>query len=60
MGRGSKKTYVVTLYYHSNAYVEVQAHSEEEAIDEARSKVTNEQILDSLIEESQPDVEERP
>lgn len=53
-----RKAYGVTLYYHSSVYVEVEAASEKEAIDEARSKVTNEQVLESLIEESQPDVED--
>lgn len=53
-----KRTYGVTLYYHSSVYVEVEASSEEEAIDKARSEVTDGQVLEGLIEECQPDVEE--
>lgn len=55
-----KKAYGVTLYYHSSVYVEVEASSEEEALDKARSEVTDGQICssDNLIEECQPDVEE--
>lgn len=56
--KAKKKKYGVYLYYHSGVYVEVSAESEEKAIDKARSKVTDEQVLESLVEESQPDVEE--
>lgn len=58
MPKDKKKKYGVYLYYHSGVYVEVIAESEEKAIDKARSKVTDRQVLESLIEESQPDVEE--
>ena len=59
MPKKKKKTYGVTLYYHSSVYIEIEASSEEDAIDQVRSTVTNKQILDNLIEECQPDVEER-
>lgn len=50
--------YSVQLYYHSSATVEVDANNEKEAIERARERVTDEEILESLIEESSPDVEE--
>lgn len=47
----------VQLYYHSSATIEVDANNEQEAIEKARERVTDEEILESLIEESSPDVE---
>ena len=50
--------YSVQLYYHSNATIEVDANNEQEAIEKARERVTDEEILESLIEDDSPDVEE--
>ena len=49
--------YSVQLYYHSTATIEVEASNEQEAIEKARERVTDEEILESLIEISSPDVE---
>jgi hypothetical protein len=56
MPKNKKKKYGVTLYYHSSVYVEVSAEDEEKAVDEARSRVNDGQVLENLIEECQPDV----
>jgi hypothetical protein len=50
--------YKVQLYYHSSATIEVEANNEEEAIEKARMEVTEDEILESLIEYSSPDVEQ--
>lgn len=50
--------YSVMYYYHSNAVVEVEAENEREAIEKGRNLVTDEQIMESLIEQCQPDVEQ--
>ena len=56
------KKYKVTLYYHTNCTVEVEAENEEDAIDKAReeacSKEAEQEILSGLNEDSDPDVEE--
>ena len=52
----------VTLYYHTNVTVEVEASNEQEARNLAYTKVSdekyNQQILDGLQEDSAPDVEQ--
>ena len=51
----------VTLYYHTNVTVEVEASNEQEARNLAYAKVGdekyNQQILDGLQEDSAPDVD---
>ena len=50
----------VTLYYHTNVTVEVEAENEEEALEIAEMEVDdekyNEQILGNLDEDNDPDV----
>lgn len=57
-----KKNYNVTFYYHTNVTVRVEAESEKEAIALAESEVEKEsyipQMLEGLVEDSSPDVEE--
>lgn len=50
--------YRVQLYFHSNASLEVEANDEEEAIEKARMEVSDNEILESLIEDNSPDVEQ--
>lgn len=52
------KKYKVQLYFHSNATLEVEANNEEEAIEKARMEVSDNEILEGLIEDNSPDVEE--
>jgi hypothetical protein len=52
-----KKKYKVTLYYHTNAEVIVEAEDEKGAIQEAREIDTYDQITAGLQEDSSPDVE---
>lgn len=58
---GGGEHYVVTLYYHTNVVVDVQAISKEDAIAAARDKVGtgqfDESIIDGLQEDNSPDVE---
>ena len=60
-GKPSRK-FEVTLYYHTNVTVEVEADSEDEAIEASYSEVTDdkyiEAILEGLQEDSSPDVKE--
>ena len=53
--------YEVTFYYHTNCVVEVEAENEQEALELAESKVSDdkytEQILWGLQEDDAPDVE---
>lgn len=57
-----KKSYNVTLYYHTNTTVRVEAASEQEAIELARAEVSKEcytkDLLDGMQEDSSPDVNE--
>ena len=50
----------VTLYYHTNVTVEVEAENEEEALELAEMEVDdekyNEQLLGNLDEDNNPDV----
>ena len=46
-----KKKFSVTLYYHSCVQKTVEAESEDEALDTARSETTDEEVLESLVEE---------
>ena len=52
----------VTLYYHTNVTVEVEAANEQEAKQMAYSQVGtdkyNQQLLDGMQEDSAPDVEQ--
>ena len=52
------KKFSVQLYYHSTATIEVEAENENEALNMARERVTDEEILESLIEDNSPDIEE--
>jgi len=57
------KKYNVTFYYHTNCTVEVEAESEEEALDLAELEVSlcdkyADELLEGLQEDSDPDVEE--
>lgn len=52
------KKYTVTLYYHTSASVDVMAENEEDAIESAYNKVSNEELLEGLTEDDDPDVEE--
>lgn len=54
-----KKRYKVTLYYHTNVTVEVEAENEQEAINlaYAESALHTQELLDGLQEDSSPDVE---
>lgn len=54
-----KKRYKVTLYYHTNVTVEVEAKDEQEAINLAydESAYHTQELLDGLQEDSSPDVE---
>lgn len=56
------KKYRVTLYYHTNVTVEVEAQDEEEALENAcEAAATNEydyELLSNLVEDSDPDIEE--
>lgn len=53
--------YEVTLYYHTNVIVVVEAENEEEAIENAYLEVGDEkydaQILHNVTEDADPDVE---
>jgi len=51
------KKYKVTLYFHSNATVEVNALNEQDALDKVREMDLTEQIDNGLLEEGN-DVEE--
>lgn len=57
-----KKSYSVTFYYHTNVTVRVEADSKKEALALAESEVEKEsyipQMLEGLVEDSSPDVEE--
>jgi hypothetical protein len=57
-----KKTYNVTLYFHTNVSINVQAESEREAIDLAQAESAREcyikELLDGLQEDSAPDAVE--
>ena len=50
----------VTLYYHTNVTVEVEAENEQEALELAEMEVDdekyNEQLLGNLDEDNNPDV----
>ena len=50
----------VTLYYHTNVTVEVEAENEQEALELAEMEVDdekyNEQLLGTLDEDNNPDV----
>lgn len=50
----------VTLYYHTNVTVEVEAENEQEALELAEMEVDdekyNEQLLGNLDEDNDPDV----
>ena len=52
------KKYIVTLYYHTSASVKVLARNEEEAVEKACDKISNQELLDNLTEDDDPDVEE--
>lgn len=52
-----KNKYRVTLYYHTCATVEVEAYSEEEAIENAENEDINAQLMDSMQEDGAADVE---
>lgn len=52
------KKYEVTLYYHTSATVVVLAEDEDDAIETAYNKVSNEELLEGLQEDDDPDVEE--
>lgn len=56
------KKYKVTLYFHSSIDIEVEAVNESDAIECARdkscSKNISEMIMDHLVEDNAPDVEE--
>ena len=43
---------------YSTATIEVEAETEEQALNMARERVSDEEILESLIEENSPDIEE--
>lgn len=49
--------YKVQLYYHSSVTIEVKANDEEDAIEKARMEVSDNEILEGLMEDSSPDVE---
>lgn len=50
--------YRVTFYYHTNGCVRVKASSEEEALKLADSTdITDEELLEGLLEDNSPDVE---
>lgn len=52
------KKYEVTLYYHTNATVVVEAENENDAIEAAYNKVDNNELLEGMQEDDSPDVEE--
>ena len=52
------KRFKVTLYYHTNAQVEVEANNEQEARAKAYNEVNSQQLLEGLQEDDAPDVEE--
>ncbi len=56
------KKFEVTLYYHTNCTVTVEAEDEDEALENAYAEVCKEeytrQILDGLQEDDSPDVTE--
>ena len=52
------KKYKVTLYYHTMASAIVEAESEEEAIELAYDAIENDELLDNMQEDNDPDVEE--
>ena len=54
----AKKKYNVTLYYHTMASAIVEAESEDEAIELAYDAIGNEELLDNMQEDNDPDVEE--
>jgi len=45
------KTYQVTLYFHSNATIQVMAENEQDALNKARNMDLEDQIQSGLIEE---------
>lgn len=50
--------YKVQLYYNSSVELEVEASNEEEAIEKARMEVNEDEILEGLIEDNSPYVEQ--
>ena len=52
------KKYEVTLYYHTSATVVVLAEDEDDAIETACNQVSDEELLEGLQEDDDPDVEE--
>ena len=52
------KKYEVTVYYHTSATVIVEAEDEDDAIETAYNTVSNEELLQNLTEDDDPDVEE--
>jgi len=52
------KKYEVTLYYHTMASAVVEAENEDEAIELAYDAIENEDLLDNMQEDNDPDVEE--
>lgn len=50
--------YRVTFYFHTNGCVDVKASSEEEALELADSgDITNEELIEGLLEDGSPDAE---
>ena len=56
------KKYSVTFYYHTNLTVEVEANSEEEALEKARDEqyddMYNNDLLVGMQEDGDPDIEQ--
>lgn len=52
------KKYKVTMYYHTNCTVVVEANSEEEALENAYCVNCNGQLLEGLQEDNAPNIEE--
>lgn len=52
------KNYDVQLYFHSSVHVSVKAHNDEEAIELAREYADNDEILNNMQEDDDPDVTE--
>lgn len=56
------KKYRVTLYYHTNVTIEVEAHDEEEALENATEIAYldeyDDKLLSNLVEDDDPDIEE--
>ena len=50
--------YRVTLYYHASVSVEVNAKTEEDAIEKAYDLIDDDDLLANLQEDDEPDVQQ--